>query len=145
LTFTHNDKTYKVGPIDQGMKARLEQWLRQEAYEDLYRLRGVMPPDQYRDALAAITADRARYVYLGEVFQRTISTPAGGIGFVATLLGCHRGEAETLLAERGADIAALIQEAVIQSLPAEAAVEVRKQLASQGQSGAAPANPTPPA
>lgn len=149
VQFAHAGKIYTVSYITQQVKAQIERWLRRLAYEDLYALRGEMPPDQYRDALAAITSDRARYTYLGEVYQRTISTPEGVIGLIAILFGCSDTEAVSLATERTLEVMEILKEVTLASMPRAVADQVRAvqagQVSQASQAPGAAADPTPPA
>lgn len=147
IEFTHANRTYRITPITQVVKTRIERWLRKLAYADLYASREDMPADQYQDALAAMLTNRARFSYNGDAFWRTIQSHEGAIGLTAILFDTTEEDARKLLEERQSDIDALIFETIVSSLPREQADQLRAQYiqrkAARQQVGGSPGNPTP--
>ncbi len=144
LTFEHDGRTYTLRKINDHTRALVEQWLRRAAYADLYALRGVMPADQYSDALSAITRDRASYAYEGPVYWRTFGTVEGMVGLSAIILQTDEADVRKLLEARGADLAGLFQENLIQGMPRAQAELVRQRLAKPTTEDA-PVDPPSPA
>ncbi len=145
LTFDHEGRTYTLRKINDHTRALVEQWLRKAAYADLYTLRGVMPADQYSDALSAITRDRASYAYEGPVYWKTIATQDGVIGLTAIILQTDEADARKLLDARGPDVAERVQENLIQGMPRAQAEMVRQRLAVKPEAEDAPVDPPAPA
>lgn len=141
VVFQHAGRSYSVRPVTQEVKVAVERWLRRMAYADLYALKDDMPGDQYHDALTALQADRASYVYMGPVYWKTIGTEAGSLMMVELLFQTDEADARRLIDERGDEVQALVTEQILASMPRRAAELARARLAQ----GGVKADPTKPA
>lgn len=148
VEFTHGGKTYAVGAVTMRAKSRVERWLRAAAYRDLYESREDMPAGMYQDCLSLLLSDRGRFAYLGPAYWAAMGTEEGSVGMVSILFDCPEGEARRLVAERREEVAALVTEAVLASMPRPQADAVREKLrraAAGGPEGGGGANPPTPA
>lgn len=146
VTFEHAGKTYAVGAVNERAKAAVERWLRAAAFSALYELRDTMPADQYAGALSSLARSHRAFAYGGKAYYEAMETDEGAVMLTCILFACPRGEAETLLRERGAEVNTLLVEAAIAAMPEEQAKAVRAKMEAQasaagGGAGEPPANP----
>lgn len=101
-------KVYKLGPPNQRAKAILEELVAQHTVEAITKLKGVLPPGQYRELFDSLTGKLAanKHATGGELWGETLSTAGGSILFTLSLFRVNHStmtvaECETVAA--GAD------------------------------------------
>lgn len=111
----HKGRTYRCAPLDQNKKAELERRLIGSAMSA-----AALAPEAVRtDVLAAVAAEAAggAYGYYGAAHRRAMSTPSGIIVLASVLFGIDTDEAAELVNAQTDLVRAVVDLAVLESLP----------------------------
>lgn len=111
----HGGRVYRARPLDQAAKAELERRLTAQAMAA-----AAMAPPAYRaEALAAVAAEAAggAYGFYGQASQRALASPSGMLQLAAVLFGVEADEAAALVEARPEEAKAMLDLAVLESLP----------------------------
>lgn len=117
--FTHGEKTYSVSWLTDEKKAEYEQTMQAKALLAVRRLKGKVPPEEYREAYAeALEAvGDGRFAFHSPFTQASLQTHGGVVSLGCILFGVEEAEMLSLFAARGEEIAALLKHVLERSMP----------------------------
>lgn len=138
-TFDHNGKTYTLRYIDQAMKDAFQKHLFAQARIAAGELRSLMTPEEFAKRLDQLNSDfvLGEYAIESKLGIRFLSSQTGWIWLASHIIGCEFGEVVVLLKDRGAEIAALIQLVIAESMPG---VSFKKNESDSDPNAEAPAS-----
>lgn len=115
LTIAHKGRKYTVSPLTQDAKAAFERRLIEQAMAA-----AALAPVSYRLALlgqVAREAAQGEYAFYGKAGQAALGSPSGLVLLASVLCSCEPTEAIELMAEKGPELSAILDLAVLESMP----------------------------
>lgn len=99
LTIEYNGKKYTAGLITQKVKAEYEKKLEKKALDSIFKIKDMLDPVEFREAISGVTRDIAAGVYSfgAERCIQSLSTPAGTCMFSSLLFSVPEQEIESLV------------------------------------------------
>lgn len=141
--FEHNGKVYSVSRLKQKHKAQFVDRVKAKALEPIARLRESLPESQWlqvwRETFRVVDA----YSWYSTEVIRSLSSEWGMIQLAAILFDRSTEEMESIWEERQKDLAMLIDQIILTSLPEDVRKTVEEQTASQESTQAEGQNPDP--
>lgn len=99
LSIQFNGKTYTAGLITQKVKADFEKRMEKKALDSIFRVKDLLDPVEFREAISGVTRDIAAGVYSfgSERCIQSLSTPSGICTFASLLFNSPESEIEQLV------------------------------------------------
>ena len=117
--FEHKGQVYLVQPITQEVKTAFSEWQWERACKVAFSMRAGMTPDEYERHLKKLNDDylAGEYDFESERTAAILKTKAGVLALCALLWGCSQAQMITLAVERGAEVKALLELVMAESMP----------------------------